>query len=75
LPVPRAVALRPARRLFETPPSGADRTFRPVTVARCAALNVALASGRSHLHEFLKRCGTGPDTSSRFEIFRRFSDR
>ena len=69
LPVPRAVAFRPVRRPFETPPSGADRTFRPVTVARCAALNVLLASGRSRLHEFLKRCGTGPVTSSRFGDF------
>lgn len=66
LPVPRAVALLPVRRPSEMPPSGADRTIRPVTVAVCAALNVALASGRSRLQEFLKRCGTGPVTSSRF---------
>lgn len=74
LPVPRAVALRPAQRPFVSHPSGAGRTFRPVTVARCAALNVALASGRSRLHEFLKRCGTGPVTSSRFGNSRIFSD-
>lgn len=55
-PVPRAVALRPVRRPFETPPSGAGRAIRPVTQHHHTSFTVAPVSGRSHRQEVLQMC-------------------